>query len=54
MPCFGLDLGGTKIEGVVLKSVADDLRLEINQEQLTESLLETLRADFRKYFYQAT
>jgi len=43
-----------KIEGVVLKSVADDLRLEINQEQLTESLLETLRADFRKYFYQAT
>lgn len=40
------------ISGVVLKCEGENLRIELNREQLTEALLETLRSDFRKYFYQ--
>jgi V/A-type H+/Na+-transporting ATPase subunit E len=42
------------LDGVVLKSIDDNLRIEIRQDQLTEALLDTLRSDFRKYFYQGT
>jgi len=42
------------ISGVVLKSVGENLRIEINEDQLTDALLDTLRSDFRKYFYQGS
>lgn len=40
------------LNGIVIKSADDHVSLELNPQQLTESLMHTLRADFRKYFYQ--
>lgn len=40
------------ITGVVLKSQGESLRIEISQSQLVEALLNALRQDFRKFFYQ--
>lgn len=43
-----------EISGIVLKSQKDGLRIEISQDQLTSALMESIRADFRKYFYQGS
>lgn len=40
------------IKGVVLKSQGENLRIEISQNQLVEALMNALRQDFRKFFYQ--
>lgn len=38
--------------GVVLKSDVDNLRIDIDEKQLSDALMQAIRSDFRKYFYQ--
>jgi len=38
-------------QGVIVKCEGDDLRIDVNQSQMTQSLMEALRLDFRKFFY---
>lgn len=42
------------LTGVILKSQGENLRLEISQQQLTDALIQALRQDFRKFFYQGS
>lgn len=42
------------IPGVTLKSQGENLRIEISQSQLTDALMNSLRHDFRKFFYQGS
>jgi V/A-type H+/Na+-transporting ATPase subunit E len=42
------------ISGVILKSQGENLRIEISQNQLAEALMNALRQDFRKFFYQGS
>lgn len=42
------------IPGVILKSQGENLRIEISQSQLTDALMNSLRQDFRKFFYQGS
>lgn len=44
----------TGITGIVLKSHGDNLRIEISEKQLAEALMNSLRQDFRKFFYQGS
>lgn len=40
--------------GVVLKSEGDNLRIDIDEKQLSDALMQVVRSDFRKYFYQGS
>lgn len=42
------------IPGVIIKSQGENLRIEISQSQLTDALMNSLRQDFRKFFYQGS
>ena len=41
-------------QGIILKLEGDNLRIDFNKEGLTKALMDSLRSDFRKYFFQGS
>jgi vacuolar-type H+-ATPase subunit E/Vma4 len=41
-------------QGIILKLEGDNLRIDFNKEGLTNALMDSLRSDFRKYFFQGS
>jgi V/A-type H+-transporting ATPase subunit E len=38
--------------GVSIRSEKDNLRIDLSQQQLTQAILDAIRSDFRKYFFE--
>lgn len=38
--------------GISIRSEKDNLRIDLSQQQLTQAIVDALRADFRKYFFE--
>jgi len=45
---------GTFSQGVILKVEGENLRIDFNTQGLNEALMDSVRPDFRKYFYQGS